>query len=154
MQDVQNTVSAAEAVMSSLFGGIFLLVGLALLIAGGWLLAHRFTHKNDGKSARALVVDYVTKIDADGDTYHYPILRTAFGGSRERDVKSSHGSEHRLWPIGATVPIRYAPTAVEKFEIETPNHMGVFGFVLALLGAGALSVSFQIAQKTLVLVGQ
>jgi hypothetical protein len=152
MQDLQNTVSAAEAVMSSLFGGLFLLAGLALLIAGGWLLAYRFKHTNDGKSARALVVDYVTKIDA--DAFHYPVLRTAFGGSRERDVKANQGSEHRLWPIGATVPIRYAPNAVEKFEIEQPNHMGVYGLILATLGAGALAVSFQIAQKTLLLVAQ
>jgi hypothetical protein len=154
MQDVQNTVSAAEAVMSSLFGGILLLVGLALLIAGGFLLAYRFKQTHDGKSARATVVDYVTKIGGDGDTYHYPVLRTAFGGTRERDIKSSHGSEHRDWPIGTTVPIRFAPNAVERFEIEKPNHMGVFGVVLAILGAGALSCSFQIAAKTLMLVGQ
>jgi hypothetical protein len=154
MQDIQNTVSAAEAVMSSLFGGIFLLVGLAFLIAGGFLLAYRFKSTHDGKSARAIVVDYVTKIDSEGDTYHYPVLRTSFGGTRERDIKSNHGSEHRHWPIGATVPIRYAPNAVERFEIEKPNHMGVLGVVLATLGAGALTCSFQIAAKTLVLIGQ
>jgi Protein of unknown function (DUF3592) len=154
MQDLQNTVSAAEAVMSSLFGGIFLLVGLALLIAGGWLLAYRFKRTHDGKTAHALVIDYITKTESDGDTFHYPVLRTSFGGTRERDIKSSHGSEHRNWPIGATVPIRFAPNAVERFEIEEPNHMGVLGLVLATLGAGALSVSFQIAAKTLVLVGQ
>ncbi len=154
MQDIQNTVWAAEAVMSSLFGGIFLLVGLALLIAGGFLMANRFKRTHDGKSASATVVDYVTKIGTDGDIYHYPVLRTAFGGLRERDIKSDHGSEHRNWAIGSTVPIRFAPNAVDRFEIEKPNHNGVLGVVLATLGAGALSCSFQIAATTLVLVGQ
>jgi hypothetical protein len=115
MQDLQNTLSAAEAVMSSLFGGIFLLVGLGLLIAGGWLLAYRFRRTHDGKSARATIIDYVTKIESDGDTFHYPVLRVSIGGTRERDIKSSHGSENRNWPIGSTVPISYAPNAIDKF---------------------------------------
>jgi hypothetical protein len=154
MQEIQNTVSAAEAVMSSLFGGICLIVGFSFLIAGGWLLAYRFKRTHTGETAHGVVTDYVTTIDGDGDTFHYPVLRVSLGGARERDIKSSYGSENRLWPIGSTVPIRYTSNAIERFEIEKPNHMGVVGLGLAVLGAGALSVSFQIAAKTLTLVSQ
>jgi hypothetical protein len=126
-----------------LFYGIFLGVAvLMLVIATITSISTGFTLANQQR-ARGHVTALVTRTDADGDLFYYPVVRFVLPDGSRQTVQTTEGSWPPAYQVDESVTIVYDPEHSDQARID--SFAGALSLWIVPLVTGILGVAFLLA---------
>lgn len=131
-------------------GLIFGLVGLAIMIGGGFALDYSRSFSKDGVQTPGIVVDLDYSRDSDGDGSYRPVVEYRDSEGRTRTYHSSTGSNPPSYDVGERVTIIYQRDNPTRAIIDgffdrwfLPVFLLCFGGIFAIVGWGLFYAYFR-----------
>lgn len=125
-----------------LFTAIFTLVGLGLLLIGGYLALRTQEFLGRAVSAQGTVVELVRSRSSDSTTYR-PVVQFTTVDGRPVEMVSSVGSNPPGYSVGETVEVRYDPAHPEDAKLT--GFFSLWFLPLLLMGLGTVFASIGLA---------
>lgn len=130
---------------------LFFIIGLGMLVGGGFFVKSRAEFLEAGLRSSGVIVDFqrVTSTSSNGgtSTTYYPIVRyQPTGSATQITFKHNAGSSHTSYRRGDRVTVVYAPTDPNDAMIDdgwmnwlAPGIILLIGLVFALVGGVSLA---------------
>jgi len=133
-------------------GILFTLVGLGMLVIGGWTLGTTLKYRRDGQTAEGSVVDFETSESTSTSngrrttkTMYAPVFEFRDPSGSTQRIVSSSSSSSRGYDIGEKVPVRFLPSKPGDARIDSfmgnwfaPLITGGLGTLFFGIGIGAI----------------
>jgi Protein of unknown function (DUF3592) len=126
--------------------GVFLAVGLALLVGGGYSFVHTQTAIATAASADGAVIELIDSRDSDGDTVYYPRVRFRTRAGNVVEFTGSVGSKPAAFGVGEAVKVLYDPERPGDARIDAffqlwflPIVLGGMGIIFAGIGGAGIA---------------
>lgn len=138
----------SEAITMQLLGGVFGLVGVAAIVAGGFTVRKTQRFLARAKAARGTVMHLVMRSSTDTEdgtiSYaYYPIIRFTAKTGEEIEFEAGTGSNPPMYAMGQPVEILYDPQNPSRAKIcsfldlwMAPMLFFGIGGVFAIAGLG------------------
>ena len=121
-----------------LFTAIFMLVGLGLMLVGGYAAMRTQEFLGDAASAEGTVVDLERSRSSDSTTYR-PVVRFTTADGRPVEMVSSVGSNPPSYSVGERVGVLYNPELPEDAKLA--GFFSLWFLPLLFTGLGAVFAS-------------
>ncbi len=125
-----------------LFTAIFMLVGLGLLLGGGYAALRTQQFLGRAVSAQGTVVELVRSRSSDSTTYR-PVVQFTTSDGRPVEMVSSVGSNPPSYSVGETVQVWYDPAHPEDAKLA--GFFSLWFLPLLLMGLGTVFASIGLA---------
>ncbi len=139
----EQTVSGGKSFLGVIFGCVFALVGISILVIGGIQAADSYQVVEEGITAQGEVVSLKRERSSGrrGGSTYFPVFRFTAQDGQEYRVKYNQGSNLPVWKKGEKVELIYSPDAPEKAipntvwgKYGTTLVLGIMGSIFTLVG--------------------
>lgn len=136
------------------FGIIFTLVGIGMLVGCGWTLGSTLKFRKEATTTEGTVVDFSTSRDNKGKVMYSPIVEYRDLSGTTRQLSSSVSSSSPGYDRGDKVNVRFMPQTPESARIDSfmenwfaPLLLGGLGFLFFAIGVGAFVAAVTAARN-------
>lgn len=149
-ESAQQQAAGGKSVVGVIFGCIFALAGIAMLVFSGGMISDSYQIVTDGVAVQGEVVSLKRERSSGrrGGSSYYPIFRFTAQDGQEYRVKHNQGSNPPAWKKGEKVELLYLPDEPEK---AVPNTFwGKYGasVILVVMGCGFTALGSFVAWQS------
>ncbi len=133
---------------------IFAVIGLGLLVGGGYLVYRTQVFLSTAASAPGVVTGLVRSQDSDGGSTYRPEVRFVASTGDTVDFVGSVGSSPPAYDRGEAVTVRYDPANPHDARLEgffdlwfAPGLLGLLGTIFTAVGGGILGFQVRAARR-------
>lgn len=120
---------------------IFLIIGLLMLVGGGFLANHNYQFVQQSVSQQGSVIDLERSKSDDSYVYH-PVVSFVTPDDQTIEFRSSVGSNPPSYQVGETVEVIYLPMEPHKAKINSFFSLWFVEMILAILGLVFFLIGF------------
>ena len=117
-----------------LVGALFGLVGIALLVGGGFFVQHKVNFIQSAERASGVVTALIPERGSKGSTIYAPQIKYTTKDGQVTTFDSSIASNPPSYDVGDSVSVLYSPKNVYKAEIDSFWSLWLAAIILLFMG--------------------